>query len=194
MLCWDMVKEKRVRFKKAQEIVNETYSNVYRLDIACWPKYMPILETSEFIHGAWESPCKTARCAVGNIAIAFNLNPTRSIVDYFANYRYKNLKTVPKEILRPGWDEDGVGGLNSVASIGSPMHKFAKKFAENMLIVSEFTNKSFKKHMREFDLNYQTKGLNALDSLFEFGILAKSAADAWNKTIKHFGYSRVLSR
>lgn len=104
------------------------------------------------------TPCGTKCCAVGWVAEAFGVTASP----------YGSAD-------RQGWGEENGA---RVAPVGSPMHKFARKFAKNLGA-----------DMPEFDERYKYDGLIALSDLFEDGVPEDEAAEAWNKTVKQCGYT-----
>jgi hypothetical protein len=149
-----------------------------------YPEIMPLLETSEVEHGIYGTACGTKHCAVGHVAVAFGLaaEPSGDRVD-------RRSGTLIDTGL--GWDLDGCGGLETVAPIGSPMHKFARRFAINLGAEAE-----------AFDQHYAEVGLRALEDVFEQGLLLngddrpnrKKTAEAFNAAVRESGYTKVVDR
>ena len=150
-----------------------------------WPRAMMKLKPSDFHHGSWyrdgDGPdCGSHCCAVGFVAVQFGLTPDpHGVVPIEFDSEGWAIDSVETE---RGWDMDMRGGAETVAPVGSPMHKFARAFAVNMGA-----------RMEIFDEDYPQKGLHALSDAFE-GFdgqryaTERKAASAWAKTLEEFGY------
>lgn len=148
-----------------------------------YPAVMPILEPKEFKHGIYRNQCGTKFCAVGQVANAFGLSADPDGEEYRPGGKCV--------ATHKGWDTDRCGGLDTVAPIGSPMHKFARRFAVNLGANAE-----------EFDDVYEYRGLRALESVFEGGChgvvggppTEAETAEAWNKTLRQLRYTTIIDR
>lgn len=146
-----------------------------------YPETMPITTPDEFQHRTYENTCGTQRCAVGWVAHSFGL--TAHPEGY--EQQGKGLPLVP---TNRGWDMDDMGGLQSVAPVGSPMHIFSRCFAKHLGASPE-----------AFDKIYRKRGLRALEDVFEEGLLragyrptSEETSVAWNKAVRESGYTQVV--
>jgi hypothetical protein len=148
------------------------------MKIPKWPETMPVLETTEFVHGTYEerlhengTVCGTMHCAVGHLAVAFGMNAT------------------PYRGPTP-WGYH-CGGRYGHAALGTPMQEFAFSFAKHLGA-----------NMRRFKREYEFQGLFALECVFESGSFREgrkvpseaATARAWNAAIKECGYTEVIDR
>ena len=155
------------------------------ITVPAWPDKMPLLDETEVEHGTYRTLyenglscheekhaepnyCGTTHCAVGHVAEAFGIDPRPHTPN--------------------GWGQ-GRAGLSGVAPIGSPMHRFTRRFAKNLGA-----------DMYKFDDAYARRGLTALEGVFEEGAFRKGVpteaetAAAFNKAVRESGYTKVVDR